>query len=119
MPRSTWKRSCPLAAAVVAAAAALAGCGGEDEPRAAAPAVLTISSFKYDPTPLTVRAGTTVKIVNRDRAQHTLTAARVGAFDSGTIAAKASGAVRFAELGTFAYLCQFHPFMKGSVAVTT
>ena len=119
MHRSTCKRSRPLAVAVAVAAAALAGCGGEDQPRAAAPAVVTISSFKYSPTPLTVEAGTTVKVVNRDSAQHTLTAARVGSFDSGTIGPKTTGAVRFTTPGTFAYLCQFHPFMKGSVEVTT
>jgi plastocyanin len=115
MHRSTWMR---LLVVAVAAAATLAGCGGADESPAAAPAAVTISEFKYDPTPLTVRAGTTVKVANRDRAPHTLTAARVGAFDSGTIAPAASGSVRFTEPGTFAYLCQFHPFMKGSVTVT-
>jgi plastocyanin len=81
-----------------------------------APAV-AINDFKYAPTPLTVEAGTTVKITNADDAQHTLTAAG-GEFDSGTIEPKSDGSVRFTKAGTFAYICQFHPFMKGTVTVT-
>jgi plastocyanin len=106
------------AAAAVAAATVLGACGGDDRPRAAAPATVTVAEFKYAPTPLTVTAGTTVKVANRDSSPHTLTATAAGGFDSGTIGPRATGEVRFSEPGTFAYLCQLHPFMKGSVTVT-
>jgi plastocyanin len=113
-------RATPTVLIAIAASAALVGCGGAEPERgdatAAAGPVVAIEDFKYAPTPLTVKAGTTVKIANRDAAQHTLTAA--DAFDSGTIEPTATGSVTFKTAGTFAYICQFHPFMKGTVTVT-
>jgi plastocyanin len=110
--------------AALLGAALLAGCGSDDE-GAAAPAgaasttKIDIKDFKYSPTPATVKAGETVTVPNEDDAPHTLTASSSKSdFDSGTIKGNATGSVTFTKPGTYAYFCEFHPYMKGSVTVT-
>lgn len=111
--------------AALLGAALLVGCGDDDE-GAAAPAgaaaattKIEIKDFKYSPTPATVKAGATVTVPNADNAPHTLTDKGSGrAFDSGTIKGDESGSVTFTKPGTYAYFCEFHPYMKGSVTVT-
>ncbi len=112
-----------MRSALIAAvsAALLAGCGDDsDAPAAQAPTTkIAIKAFKYAPTPATVKAGTTIAISNADSAPHTLTdRATTRAFDSGTIKGAATGSVRFSKPGTYAYFCEFHPYMRGSVTVT-
>lgn len=107
------------------AVALLAGCGGDDgakkpaESRSrAATTTIRISNFAYKPDRAVVEAGTKIAISNADEAAHTLTdkgAART--FDSGTIKGKRSGMVTFSKAGTYAYFCEFHPTMAGSVTV--
>jgi plastocyanin len=101
------------------AAALVAGCGKADRAaeRAATTAAITISDFRYAPDPATVKAGRRISVRNRDDAPHTLTG-RAAAFDSGTIEGGRTGAVTFERPGTFAYVCEFHPFMRGTVTVT-
>ena len=114
-----------IALLLLPAAAALAGCGGgaNDHAKAAAPAPTTtaiaIRQFAYSPTPATVKAGARVRVTNADSAPHTLTDRASGrAFDSGTIKGGETGSVTFAKPGTYAYFCEFHPYMKGTVTVT-
>lgn len=109
--------------ALIAAALGLvlAGCGGGDSTTdgaadAGAPTV-RIVDFKYAPAELTVPAGTTVTFVNDDSAGHTATSEQSGAFDTGGIDRGESGKVTLEKSGTFAYICAFHPFMKGSITV--
>ncbi len=56
---------------------------------------------------------------NADAAPHTITDAASGkkAFDSGTIKGKSTGSVTFDKPGTYSYICEFHPFMKGELTV--
>jgi len=116
----------PLLAALVAAGT-LAGCGGGDDTGggqgtgAPAPASdsIRIAEFLFEPDPVTVKAGTPIAISNADSAPHTLTQeGQSPTFDSGTIKGGARGSVTFSKAGRFAYLCLFHPTMKGSVTVT-
>jgi plastocyanin len=112
------------------AAGLMAGCGEDDSassttaPPAAADTAdstdtIKIVDFVYAPTPATVQVGRKVSIPNADAAPHTITDAGPGkAFDSGTIDGKATGTVTFDKTGTYAYVCEFHPFMKGEVTVT-
>ena len=112
-----------IGAALVAALAigSLGGCGDDD--RAATPQApgsakatdtIKIVDFVYDPTPATVKAGQKISIPNADDAPHTITDDGSGkAFDSGTIKGKATGALTIAKPGTYTYICEFHPFMKG------
>jgi len=110
-------------------AALLAGCGGDEKTTAAtkpasdAPTeptkAIKIVDFVYDPTPATVRAGQKISVPNADAAPHTITdGGSSKAFDSGTIKGKATGSVTIDKPGTYAYICEFHPFMKGEITVT-
>jgi plastocyanin len=114
--------------AALAGAALLGGCG-DDDGDAAAPArsaattpatTIKIVDFVYDPDPATVRAGEAISIPNADAAPHTITDAEAGgkAFDSGTIKGRATGSLTIDEPGSYRYVCEFHPFMKGRITVT-
>ena len=77
---------------------------------------VSIVNFAFDPAELTVPAGTTVTWENTDTAPHTATA-EDGSFDTGRIAQNASGSATFDQPGTFAYRCEFHPDMQGTITV--
>ena len=122
--------------ATLIAMVGLVGCGGESSseraatptptPSATATASATpgagaskvaIEGFEYAPSRLTVARGTEVTWTNADAANHTVT------FDSGAekdLGSQSKGARRsftFAKAGTFAYHCDFHPNMHGTVVV--
>jgi plastocyanin len=78
---------------------------------------VTIADFAFMPPELAVAAGTTVTWTNEDWAPHTATADE-GSLDSGRLDQGVSFEHTFAEAGTFAYHCTFHPGMVGSVVVT-
>lgn len=66
----------------------------------------------------TVKVGKEVSVPNADDAPHTLTdGSATRAFDSGTIKGGRTGSVSFKKPGTYAYFCEFHPYMKGKVTV--
>jgi plastocyanin len=75
-----------------------------------------ISDFAFAPDQLAVDVGTELTWVNADPTAHTVTA-RDGSFDSGTVDAGGRFRTTFTEPGTFEYLCQIHPTMRGSVRV--
>jgi plastocyanin len=78
-----------------------------------------ISGYAFHPVKLVVAPGTKVTFANHDQTAHTATATGSGAggFDSGTIKPGASATVTFRKAGTYAYICQFHAFMHGTVVV--
>jgi plastocyanin len=53
---------------------------------------------------------------NEDGAPHTATA-RDESFDTGRLDGDESGEVKFAEPGTFEYICDFHSWMEGRIVV--
>ncbi|MBV4356864.1 cupredoxin domain-containing protein [Pinibacter aurantiacus] len=71
---------------------------------------------QYDPSTITVKAGTTITWINNDNMDHTVTA-NDGSFDSGTIKQGGKYTHTFSTAGTFSYHCTFHANMKGSVVV--
>jgi plastocyanin len=75
-----------------------------------------IADFAFLPRSIEVDAGTTVTWHNADPTAHTVSA-RDGAFDSGTLDPGSGFETTFAQPGTFAYFCQIHPTMRGSVRV--
>jgi plastocyanin len=80
-------------------------------------------SKPYDPSPLTVKAGTSVTWTNNDSSIHTVTSGLpekgdVGTlFDSSLISPGKSFVHTFDKTGTFDYSCTLHPFMHGQIIV--
>ena len=83
---------------------------------AAGDAEIVISGFAFSED-ITVPVGTTVVVRNDDSAGHTWTADD-GAFDSGFIDGGGTFEFTFTEAGTFAFHCEVHPSMTGTVTVT-
>jgi plastocyanin len=115
-----------LVLALIAFSALLAGCGGSSDEKGSAAMSgpgsggddsVTIADYTYEPADLTVPAGTTITFTNEDSTPHTATSKTSGAFESGSIDTGKSGSITLKEAGTFAYYCQFHPFMKGTITV--
>jgi plastocyanin len=75
-----------------------------------------IIEFTYQPDPVVVQAGGKVVWQNQDAAPHTATADDKS-WDTGTIEKGKIGSETFKEAGTFAYFCEVHPDMRGSVEV--
>jgi plastocyanin len=137
----------PLLAAALTAVLllVLAGCGGGDdagvadspqagattasEPapddEAAEPAgggAVLVQGFRFQPSELTVAPGATVIWTNEDDIRHTATSGAPGQPD-GTFAVSldgkgSSGSFDFAEAGTYAYYCEVHESMTGTVVVS-
>jgi nitrite reductase (NO-forming) len=77
----------------------------------------------FEPSTLTVPAGSTVTWKNTDSTLHTVTSgsAETGVsgteFDSSYLAGGKTFQHTFSSAGTFDYYCTLHPFMKGQVVV--
>jgi plastocyanin len=86
-------------------------------PAPSPPAVTVhIKDFAFVPARLTVDAGTSVRFVNDDGEAHTVTAADKS-FDSEGLDTGAQWTHRFANPSTYAYFCELHPYMKGTIVV--
>jgi plastocyanin len=75
-----------------------------------------IVEFTYQPDPVVVQTGGKVIWQNQDAAPHTATADDKS-WDTGTIEKGKIGSETFKEAGTFAYFCEIHPDMRGTVEV--
>jgi amicyanin len=82
---------------------------------------VVIQNYKFNPTPLKIKKGTTVTWTNTDIARHNIVV------DDGQPAGGPSGPLfgkgetfqfTFNNVGTYAYHCDPHPYMHGSVEVT-
>ena len=81
--------------------------------------LVIIRNFAFEPATVTVRAGATVTWVNCDQPgepAHTSTADG-GAWSSPTLGTGEAYSQSFDQVGKFAYHCEPHPFMMGSVIV--
>ena len=72
----------------------------------------------FVPSSLMVTPGTTVIWVNKDIASHTVTADD-SLFGSGTLPPGGAFAMTFPSAGLHAYHCAFHPWMTGTINVTS
>ena len=93
----------------------------EDEPtpggqEASKSEKVDIVEFTYQPDPVVVSTNGKVIWQNQDTAPHTATADD-GSFDTGTIEKGKIGSETFKEPGTYAYFCEIHPTMRGTVEV--
>jgi plastocyanin len=95
-----------LAAAAVSALLAV--------PALAADHAVAIKNFKFVPASIEVAAGDTITFTNEDSAPHTATA-NDGSFDTGNLDKDQSATVTIAAAGSFDYICEYHPMMKGTV----
>ena len=131
------RRHRPTAALVCLALALLTagGCGGGDggeggEPagrtttapetgggQAGRPGTVVIRDFEFMPPEITVRAGTQLRFENRDTVAHTASVQAGGGFDTGGIDRGDTATVTVERPGRLPYVCEFHPFMKGTVVV--
>lgn len=96
--------------------------GGGSASTSAAPAArgavsIDIADFEFDPISVTVKAGSKITWINHDTAPHTATASGDGGFDTGTLKRNDKKTLKFTKAGTYAYICQFHAFMKATVIV--
>jgi plastocyanin len=86
-------------------------------PTAPSSASVSIPGRSFSPASVTIAVGGTVRWTNSDRDSHTVTADS-GSFDSGILAAGGTFSHTFSAAGTFAYHCEIHPDMRGTVIVT-
>jgi plastocyanin len=80
---------------------------------------INIQNFAFQPASTTVKAGARITVKNSDSVAHTVTADN-NAFNTGDISA--SGTKTFtapSNPGTFPYHCSIHPFMHGTLTVTS
>lgn len=97
------------------------GYGGGSTTTAAAAAggsAISIKGFAFSPASLKVAVGTTVKVTNGDSPTHTWTADDKAEWDSGDLAPGRSYEHTFDKAGTYAYHCNIHSSMKGTVVVS-
>jgi plastocyanin len=84
--------------------------------------ITTVSSgqFAFSPKSLTIPVGTTVIWKNTTQAPHTVTSNDGKSFNTGDSTPVAPGSTfsfKFTKAGTFAYHCNFHPFMTATLIV--
>ena len=75
-----------------------------------------IVGMAFEPASLTIAAGDIVTFVNEDNAPHTATD-NAGAFDTGRLSKGQSAQLTFGAAGSFAYHCDVHPGMTGTITV--
>ena len=75
-----------------------------------------IVNFTFSPATVTVRAGRTVAWTNRDSVAHTVD---LSGLVSNVLNRGDTYSQRFTSPGTYAYICSIHPFMHGTVVVTS
>jgi plastocyanin len=99
-----------LAAAVLFAGLPLTASAGSTDP------TVHIKNFKFVPATLAVAPGSTVTFINDDQEPHTVTATN-HSFDSEGLDTNQKWNHTFAKAGTFAYICELHPYMHGTITV--
>lgn len=79
---------------------------------------VTITDFKYMPPAAKVKAGSKITFINDDTAQHTASSPEAGTdVETATIKKGERKTITLDKPGKFAYVCDFHPFMKGTIEV--
>jgi plastocyanin len=102
----------------------LSSCEKEDEPDSSAtnnsgnPATNQISmrASTFSPRSMTISVGTTLVWTNNDVLAHTVKSSS-GAFSSGSLSPNETFSFTFQSAGTYAYFCEIHPAMTGTVIV--
>ncbi len=75
-----------------------------------------IQGMKFEPERVEAAVGDTITWTNRDVVPHTVTGAG-RSLESGTIAPNGKWTYRVRAKGEIAYVCRFHPMMRGALVV--
>jgi len=86
-------------------------------PTAPADTSVRMAGSRFEPATLTVAVGDTVRWFNDDALPHTVSATD-GSWESGNLAPGQAFERRFDTVGSYAYLCRYHPGMVGTIEVT-
>ena len=85
-------------------------------------AAVAIRTFQFAPDTLRVKPGTRVTWTNADEIEHTITSGTPASPDgrfSGVVDTRdATSSATLERAGTYAYFCDRHRFMKGTVIVS-
>ena len=74
---------------------------------------------QYEPATITLKVGQNATFINSSNADHTVSAHDGSSFDSGNIPTGGKWVFTAKKTGTFPYICQYHPLMKGTIVVTS
>ena len=111
---------CSVAVLVVFAAAGCSSSSKSASPTTSSASAgtnaITIKNFNFG-APITVKAGSTVTVMNTDTTTHTV-AADDKSFDTGDIAAGTSKTFVAPKAGTYKFHCNIHNYMHGTLTVT-
>jgi plastocyanin len=77
---------------------------------------IVAKDFMFNPSPLTIKAGSTVTWTNMDDEPHTVVS-DTGLFKSGGMDTNESFSFKFDRPGTYHFTCSIHPRMVGTVVV--
>jgi plastocyanin len=77
-----------------------------------------IVNFKFTPAMMTIRSGTTVTWTNNDAVGHTVNFHGRGINSPSVLNQGDKFSHTFSTPGTYAYICDIHPFMHGTIVVT-
>jgi plastocyanin len=86
-------------------------------------AVVNMENISFNPDSVTIEVGQTVRWVNNDNVEHTVTSGNPGEttagsqFDSGNIAPGGVFEQTFTQAGTFEYFCEIHPTLMSNATV--
>jgi LPXTG-motif cell wall-anchored protein len=92
------------------------GLNGRVTAHAAGDPGVTIADFHFSPATTTIHAGDTITWSNSGPSSHTATASN-GSFNTGILKKGQSASHTFTQPGTYAYVCQIHSFMHGTITV--
>lgn len=116
-PAWVYVLAVPVLAVIAIAFTGFGSDGGGSPSAASGGNAINIENFEFDPDKLTVKAGDTITVTNRDGAAHTLTADD-GSFDTGDLQGDESSEITIDEPGKYSYLCEIHQYMKGTLRVS-
>ena len=105
----------PAAVAANAARPDTAPASGTSEP-AGETVTVHIDGMRFDPQNITVKPGTTVTWVHGSQMPHTISGNADG-MRSGTLYNGQKYSHTFSATGSYSYVCDLHPSMRGSVVV--
>jgi plastocyanin len=117
-PKPTTAPSTGPATTRPAPARAPAAAAPAAKPAAAGAVEVRIVNFKFTPATTTIKAGTKVTWMNTDAVGHTVNFHANGINSPSVLNRGDKFSHTFSTPGTYAYICDIHPFMHGTIVVT-